>query len=320
MDNKTCPICGKPSRVYMGNVRKDGLCGYHAGLLKENKILLRDGVYVYADSGKPVGESKPAPAKSEPKPEAEPTAICPICGKPARTGQICRDDFFEAREMSVDLIKQNRDQKKLIVYYRNLRRNMYNMYGEEVIRENAIKLVAIALALKDGFHYDILANTVAEDIAKIMESHRKKKPNETPVAKQMDEQGGQVFVSTDGHVLDSPGEQTIDEILFELQRDPALLKRNIITYHIPHYDLEQVVERGMNADFYVGFPLKQINDFYIEFWGVRGDPRYEKNKAEKIALYQANGLPLLGIEADEVKNLPVLRLRIKEFIIDQFNK
>ena len=53
---------------------------------------------------------------------------------------------------------------------------------------------------------------------------------------------------------------------------------------------------------------------------MRNDPRYEKNKAEKIVLYKANGLPLLGIEADEIKNLPVLRQRIKEFIIDQFNK
>ena len=38
------------------------------------------------------------------------------------------------------------------------------------------------------------------------------------------------------------------------------------------------------------------------------------------ALHQSNGLPLLGIESDEVRNLPVLRQRIKDFIIDQFNK
>lgn len=303
----------------MGNARKDGLCGYHADLLKDGKIAFKDGTYIYVNTRLPV-DSKKAEEKAEEQKEASSAGICPICGKPAKPGQICRNDYFEAKEMSVELIKQNKDQRKLIVYYRNLRRNMFNMYGDEVVKENAVKLTAIALALKDGFHYEVLANTVAEDISKIMESHRKKKPNDTPVAKQMDEQGGQIFASTDGHVLDSPGEQTIDEILFDLQRDATLLKKNIITYHIPHYDLEQVVERGMNADFYVGFPLKQINDFYIEYWGVKNDPKYEKNKAEKIALYQANGLPLLGIEPDEVKNLPVLRQRIKEFIIDQFGK
>ena len=33
--NKTliCPICDNPTRVYMGNARKDGLCGKHADML-----------------------------------------------------------------------------------------------------------------------------------------------------------------------------------------------------------------------------------------------------------------------------------------------
>lgn len=320
MSNQTCPICGKPTRVYMGNARKDGLCGYHADLLKEGKIALKDGVYIYTNTGNPVaGKKETAEVKPSEAKESS-SYVCPICGKPARQGEICLNDYREAKDMAVDLIKQNKDQRKLVVYYRNLRRNMYQMFGEEVLRENAIKLEAIALALKDGFHYNVYAETVTADIERIMESRRRKKTNESPVSKQMDEQGGQVFTSTDGHVLDSPGEQTIDEILFDLQRDPALLKKNIITYHIPHYDLEQVVERGMNADFYVGYPLKQINDFYIEYWGVKNDPKYEKNKAEKIVLYQSNGLPLLGIESDETKNLPVLRQKIKDFIIDQFNK
>lgn len=318
MNDSTCPICGKPTRVYMGNARKDGLCGYHADLLKDGKIILKEGGYVYANTGIPVNGKKTD--ANAPKAQSDNTCECPICGKPAKPGEICLNDYREAKDMAVELIKQNKDQRKLVVYYRNLRRNMYQMYGDEVLRENAVKLVAIALALRDGFSYDVYFKTVYEDVDKILENHRKKKPNESTVAKQMDAQGGQVFSSTDGHVLDSPGEQTIDEILFELQRDPALLKKNIITYHIPHYDLEQVVERGMNADFYVGFPLKQINDFYIEYWGVKNDQKYEKNKAEKIELYKANGLPLLGIESDETKNLPALRQRIKDFIIDQFNK
>ena len=29
-----CPICGEPTRVYMGNARKDRLCGKHADMLK----------------------------------------------------------------------------------------------------------------------------------------------------------------------------------------------------------------------------------------------------------------------------------------------
>ena len=82
MENKTCPICGNPTRVYMGNARKDGLCGYHADLLKAEKIVLKDGVYVYTNTGLPVGAKKEAstPKAAEQKaPEAKAaTGICPI--------------------------------------------------------------------------------------------------------------------------------------------------------------------------------------------------------------------------------------------------
>ena len=33
-----CPICGEPTRVYMGNARKDRLCGKHADMLKKGEI------------------------------------------------------------------------------------------------------------------------------------------------------------------------------------------------------------------------------------------------------------------------------------------
>ncbi len=37
-----CPICGKPTRTYMGNARKDSLCGVHADALKAGKIYISD--------------------------------------------------------------------------------------------------------------------------------------------------------------------------------------------------------------------------------------------------------------------------------------
>ena len=37
-DKLVCPICGAPTRVYMGNARKDRLCGKHADELKAGKI------------------------------------------------------------------------------------------------------------------------------------------------------------------------------------------------------------------------------------------------------------------------------------------
>ena len=34
-----CPICGQPTRVYMGNARKDRLCAKHADELKAGTCI-----------------------------------------------------------------------------------------------------------------------------------------------------------------------------------------------------------------------------------------------------------------------------------------
>ena len=61
MNNKTliCPICDNPTRVYMGNARKDGLCGKHADMLKAGECEVN--VYSSEDSwyGVTYKEDKP---------------------------------------------------------------------------------------------------------------------------------------------------------------------------------------------------------------------------------------------------------------------
>ncbi|MEG2451098.1 MAG: hypothetical protein RSB09_05115, partial [Clostridia bacterium] len=39
IDKLVCPICGEPTRVYMGNARKDRLCAKHANEFKAGKIV-----------------------------------------------------------------------------------------------------------------------------------------------------------------------------------------------------------------------------------------------------------------------------------------
>ena len=42
-----CPICDNPTRVYMGNARKDGLCGKHADMLKVGDLKVNEkGLFV----------------------------------------------------------------------------------------------------------------------------------------------------------------------------------------------------------------------------------------------------------------------------------
>ncbi len=47
-----CPICGMPTRCYMGNYRKDLLCASHANALKAGRIIKDDdGMFLNAETG-----------------------------------------------------------------------------------------------------------------------------------------------------------------------------------------------------------------------------------------------------------------------------
>ena len=39
MSEKTCPICGKPTNIYMGRARKDGLCREHGKLANAGELI-----------------------------------------------------------------------------------------------------------------------------------------------------------------------------------------------------------------------------------------------------------------------------------------
>lgn len=41
-EKNICLICGKPNRSYMGNYRKDGLCGTYVNMLRKISYLTRN--------------------------------------------------------------------------------------------------------------------------------------------------------------------------------------------------------------------------------------------------------------------------------------
>ena len=67
MENKeklVCPICGQPTRVYMGHARKDLLCAKHADELKAEKIEINDkGLFIDKASGKILNKDYVEPKK-----------------------------------------------------------------------------------------------------------------------------------------------------------------------------------------------------------------------------------------------------------------
>lgn len=81
MEELKCPICDQPTRVYMGNARKDRLCAKHAQELKSGKIELNDkGLFIDKETGKVLNKDYKEPA------EQKGVAKCIACGKETKPG------------------------------------------------------------------------------------------------------------------------------------------------------------------------------------------------------------------------------------------
>ena len=80
-----CPICGQPTRVYMGNARKDLLCAKHAEALKAGRIEINEkGLFVEKETKKIL--NRDYEEQKEEKAEQKGVAKCIACGKETKPG------------------------------------------------------------------------------------------------------------------------------------------------------------------------------------------------------------------------------------------
>ena len=82
-----CPICGKPTRVYMGNARKDRLCAKHADELKIEKIKINEnGLFIDVNT-KHILNMDYKEQKNEIN-EQKGIVKCIACGKETKPGHL----------------------------------------------------------------------------------------------------------------------------------------------------------------------------------------------------------------------------------------
>lgn len=123
-----CPICGEPTRVYMGNARKDRLCGTHADMLKNGELVLNDkGQYVKAG------------AKELPKEEHLSDLTCIICGEPSNGKHFCKECYFKYKDREIDVHITHLTEWKITDEYGNQKVQCKN--GMKV-RSRAEKIIA----------------------------------------------------------------------------------------------------------------------------------------------------------------------------------
>ena len=109
----TCPICGEPTRVYMGNARKDRLCGIHADMLKAGKLILgEDGKFLNPNEQK-------KESKKQETVEASSDLTCIVCGEPSNGKHFCIGCYHKYKDRAIDIRIINCRDAQIIDEYGN---------------------------------------------------------------------------------------------------------------------------------------------------------------------------------------------------------
>lgn len=303
-NNLVCPICNAPTRIYMGNARKDRLCGKHADLLKAGEIAVNEnGIFIDVKTKKILKKDSNT-EKVAPKEENSSELTCIICGETTKNGwqYLCSGCYSKCLEFTKEMNK-NYSIKEYRDYYYNAKSNIYTLTGfEKFIKPNCIKLIAIAKACNRYALSDSLLSSVKQDVKEIIQ--RKK---EKDIIKESEEYKVIEFNTTknrgairgiDGHFLDSDKEKQIDDLLFSLAIPHAI-----------HYNVPEITERTVNCDWYI--PVLPNKGIYMEYFGMDTND-YIQNAEEKIELYNKYNLKLIRIQKDETMDTQRLSLHIQQ--------
>lgn len=277
-----CPVCGAPTRVYMGNARKDRLCGEHADMLKNGEmVLMKNGKYAFPfipDNA----------VDFEDLLEDEEETFCVICGELSFGKPQCIDCYYETRDF-VETLDRNSTVRALRDYYYNLKERILIIKTVEEAQKQCNKLIAIAMLAKESYRDTSLIDRVYKDVETLLKhkSVKTKVPQYEEEHKEKDETKGRVNTAFDGHIVDSDMEVRIDDALY----DSCIL-------HCYGKNISEIIEKRKKCDWFV--PVLNGEGIYIEYWGMKSK-KYLEDRAEKEALYEKYNIPYIGIAKDEPK-------------------
>ncbi len=229
--------------------------------------------------------------------------ICPICGEPtsvwygnARKDRLCRK---HAQEFKDGLIEQCEDCgewhekgkyckckiKNVKVDFSNINTNDVNL-----INKDAAELTCIICGEpSNGKHF----------CKKCYNRYKNKeillriKNCVFPCGEPLDESYEGVYECDDGHIVKSIAEQTIDNYLCE----------NAI-FHGYELPLDIGTDKPLKPDFCLKNYLGKDEDVYIEYFGLKGNPEYDKKTAYKMEHYRKKHITLICLYPNtDLKNL-----------------
>lgn len=115
---------------------------------------------------------------------------------------------------------------------------------------------------------------------------------EFPTGEPLDESYEGVYECEDGHIVKSIAEQTIDN---------ELCNKGI--FHAYEAPLDIGEDKPLKPDFCLKNYLGENKDVYIEYFGLKGQPKYDEHTKYKMEHYRRLGITLICLYPKDSKNL-----------------
>lgn len=298
-ENLICPICGQPTRIYMGNARKDKLCGKHADMLKAGEIeydtywekyLLKKShtCPICNDEHYDIEDICIDCKQKQENKEIEQNNTCVICGENSKGKPQCKNCYYETIDF-IDSLDKNTSTRKTRDYYYNLKERILIINNIDEAKKQCNKLIAIAMVAERYNDDTSLIDRVYKDVEILLQ--KKKAPNENEKIEQAiiekDESKSKINTAEDGHNVDSDMEVRIDDILY-----------HAYILHCYGKTIEEITEKRKKCDWFI--PILNDQGIYIEYWGMKTQ-KYLEERKEKEELYKKYNIPYISIEADDPK-------------------
>lgn len=272
-----CPLCGKPTRSYMGHARKDGLCAKHADDFKLGKLVKCEkcNTFHYID--------EPCKCKSHTYEElpTEGFEKCVICGEETNGYAFCRKCF-----------KQHTTEEMLEILNTRKEETTSNSAEEELKRKDEKTLNNTITIDSNNKSKCISCGKPTDGLLFCSSCYYKYKNKEILVkitncsnVELLDEDYEGRYTCKDGHVVKSKSERDIDNYLFEHGISHAYEKE------LPYGATEKEV---LHPDFFLPNYLGSGKHVYIEHWGYNeNNIQYTKTKKFKMPIYEKLKITLI---------------------------
>lgn len=214
---------------------------------------------------------------------------CPICGEPTylvrgknpRKDGLCKKCGLKAYNKEIyqcpDCGKWN--EKDVVCECKEVK--------EKVKPENELTCI-ICGEPSNGKHFCLKCYRRYKEKVILLKVHK----CEFPTGEPLDESYEGVYECQDGHIVKSIAEQTIDD---------ELCSKGI--FHAYESLLDIGEDKPLKPDFCLKNYLGEGKDVYIEYFGLKGQPKYDEHTEYKMKHYRKLGITLICLYPKDSKNL-----------------